>query len=301
MILQRLPNMNYLQLITLAGSLLLSSFTSAFAITPNSVELEIAGMANNHAAQQRAEMVYDPILNLVARAKAIDLAERRYFAHVDPDGYGPNKAVSLAGYELPAWWGDANNLNYIESIAAGYSDASSAFDGWLNSAGHRRHLLGEEGFYARQTRYGVGYVEVPGSPYQRYFVFISAPPNPAGDGQLEPYSEWLFSFYKPAEIDRDEDTTDTNNNGMARIIEFVLGFNPENQNRLPSPVFNEAEGRLEWNLPVRADLGSVQVEVQHSADLSTGSWSVEGVNRNGFVYSIPVASRGFMRLQVSRE
>ena len=87
---------------------LLLALPGAFAITPKGVELEIAEMAKNHASQRRSEMIYDPILNLVARAKALDLGKRRYDGHVDPDGYGPNKAASLAGYGLPAWWGDAN-------------------------------------------------------------------------------------------------------------------------------------------------------------------------------------------------
>ncbi len=286
---------------TLIALHLLLAFSTGFAITPDSVELQIGEMAEQHASQQRPELVRDPILNLVARAKALDLGERGYFAHVDPDGYGPNKAASLAGYELPAWWGDANDLNYIESIAAGYADAASAFNGWMNSPGHRRHVLGETDFFAQQTRYGVGYAEVPGSPYQRYYVFISAPPNLAGASFLEPYSEWLFSFYRPAEIDRDNDTSDTNNNGMARIVEFVLGFNPRHVNRLPLPVFNSHRNRLEWHLTIRNDLGSVQVEVEHSINLSPDSWGIEAVERNGSIFSIPASSRGFMRLRALGE
>lgn len=293
--------MNYSLQRALITLQLLLTFSGAFAITPNSVELQIAEMAKNHSSQQRSEMVYDPILNMVARAKALDLGERGYFAHVDPDGYGPNKAASLAGYELPAWWGDANNLNYIESIAAGYADASSAFSGWMNSSGHRRHVLGEIDFFAQQTRYGIGYAEVSGSPYQRYYVFISAPLNLSGESLLEPYSEWLFSHYKPAEIDHYSDMSDTNNNGIPRIIEFVLGFNPQNVNHLPSPIFNNNDNRIEWHLPIRNDLGSVKAEVEHSISLSSGYWGVESVERNGLIFSIPVSSIGFMRLRVTRE
>ena len=260
----------------------------------------IAGAGYN-TSQRRSEMVYDPILNLVARAKALDLGKRRYFSHVDPNGYGPNKAASLAGYALPAWWGDANDLNYIESIGGGYADVPSAFDGWMNSSVHRRHILGETDFFAQQTRYGVGYAEVPGSPYQKYYVFISAPPNLAGESFLEPYSEWLFSHYKPGEMDRDNDTSDTNNDGIARIIEFALGFNPQDVNRLPSSIFNSNGTRLEWHLPIRNDLGSVHVEVEHSMNLSPGSWSVDAVERNGLIFSIPGSSRGFMRLRVYQE
>lgn len=108
---------------------------------------------------------------------------------MDPDGYGPNKAVTLAGYELPEWWGDDLDANFIESLAAGSPDAASAFNAWISSEGHRIHVLGEVDFFREQTRYGIGYAHVPGSPYTRYYVFVSAPPIPGGDRPLEPYAE----------------------------------------------------------------------------------------------------------------
>lgn len=49
---------------------------NAVAITPNIEELAMAQLAVNHPGQQRPEMVYDPILHMVARAKALDLAGR---------------------------------------------------------------------------------------------------------------------------------------------------------------------------------------------------------------------------------
>lgn len=271
-------------------------------MSPNAVEVELAGLIAQHSGQQRAEMVYDPALHLVARAKALDLAERAYFAHVDPDGYGPNKAVALAGYGLPLWWGNANEANYIESLGAGYASATAVFDGWMSSPGHRAHVLGENSFYAGQTRYGVGYANVAGSPYRRYYVFISAPPSAGGDQDLEPYAEWLFTHYKPIEIDLDEDDTDTNGNGVPRIIEFVLNFDPDEMHALPAPVLNPAAGRLEWALSVRPDLGAVLFEVQHAERLGDDEWSSNGVeHEEGALFAAPVAASGFLRLRAVRE
>lgn len=273
----------------------------AAAITPNTEELAMAQLILNHPGQERPEMVYDPILHMVARAKAHDLAERAFFSHVDPDGYGPNKAVTLAGYELPEWWGDDLDANFIESLVAGFLDTAGAFNSLINSAGHRDHILGEEPFFAEQTHYGIGYAHVPGSPHTRYFAIVTAPPIPGGNPPLEPYAEWLFSHFKPKQIDLEDDASDTNNNSIPRIIEFALGFDPGAPNSLPSPAFNHAEQRLEWTLPVLPDLGSVQFEVQHRGSLLTSSWSAANVERNGPVFSSPPGTSGFLRISAARE
>lgn len=272
----------------------------ARGIEPNSVEIEIATLARQHPAQARSSMVYDPRLNVVARAKAMDLGRRAYFAHVDPDGYGPNKAVELAGFTLPDWWGDALNANYVESIAGGYANAQAAFDGWMASAGHKRHILAETDFYAGQTRYGVGYAQVPGSPYTRYYVFISAPPETGNAAPLEPYTEWRFSHFTPKAIDTNGDLSDTDGDGIPLLTEFALQFNPQARELFPPPVYNTVNRRLEWTLPIRSELGAVIASVERSVDLL--SWSAAGVQRTGIIYSIDGQSpRGFLRLKVGRQ
>jgi len=272
---------------------------SLHGITPNAVEIQIANLAINHPDQARPTMVYDPLLNLVARTKALDLARRGYFAHVDPDGYGPNKAVQLAGYGLPDWWGDDLDSNYIESIGGGYSSAQAAFDGWMNSAGHRRHLLAESDFYAGQTRYGVGYAELSGSPYRRYYVFLSAPPNENGAAPLEPYMEWLFGQFTLKETATSGDSSDGDGDGIPRLLEFVLQLDPRKSQVMPTARLNAETRRLEWRLPVRSDLGSVSVLVERSLDLR--SWAADSVQKSGDVFSIDAqAQRGFMRLVARR-
>lgn len=270
------------------------------AVEPNSVEIEIANLVRRHPAQARADLVYDPRLNVAARAKALDLGRRNFFAHVDPDGYGPNKAVELAGFVLPDWWGDALDANYIESIAGGYANAQAAFDGWMASAGHKRHILAETSFYADQTRYGVGYAQVPGSLYVRYYVFISAPPETGGSLPLEPYAEWKFDFFTPKAIDTNSDLSDADGDGIPLLTEFALQFNPQARDSIPSPFYNTVNRRLEWTLPLRSDLGFVTVSVEHSVDFL--SWSSAGVLRANSTYSVGNQSpHAFMRLKVVRQ
>lgn len=143
----------------------------------NTAEQEVATRAISHPDQGRGTMICDSTLAQEAREKAMDMATRGYFGHVDPDGFGPNYHVRNAGYNLPNWYSSDPNANNIESIAAGYATPAAAWQGWLNSAGHRAHVLGESSFWADQTHYGVGYYYDPDSYYKHYWVFMSAPPE----------------------------------------------------------------------------------------------------------------------------
>ena len=138
----------------------------------------IADLATGHPDQGRPTMICDPILAQVAYERALDMGQRAYFSHTNPDGHGPNYLVEQAGYTLPDWYGQALDANNIESIAAGYGTPDAAWTGWLNSSGHRAHVLAESSFWQQQTHYGIGHAYVPGSPYGHYWVFLSAPPQP---------------------------------------------------------------------------------------------------------------------------
>jgi len=143
----------------------------------SSEETAVANYAMNHPDQGRTVMQCDSTLAQVARAKAEDMAARCYFGHVDPDGIGPNYKTRAAGYDLPTWYSTSIEGNNIESIAAGYATPEAAWNAWLNSAGHRTHVLAESSFWADQTNYGIGYYYDANSPYRHYWVFISAPPE----------------------------------------------------------------------------------------------------------------------------
>jgi len=127
--------------------------------------------------QKRTRLTLNPVLQRVARERAKDMAQRNYFSHTNPDGDGPNILLKRAGYRLPSWWGTARNANNIESISGGRSTARSAYDGWMNSPGHKKHVLAEIGFYAGQTVVAIGHYYDARSTYRHYWVFLSAPPE----------------------------------------------------------------------------------------------------------------------------
>jgi len=69
---------------------------------------------------------------VVARKHSKDMAVRDFFSHTNPSGYDPFDRILGDGidYTLAA-----------ENIAAGYTNAFSVHNGWVNSPGHRQNLL----------------------------------------------------------------------------------------------------------------------------------------------------------------
>lgn len=141
----------------------------------NDSEQTIAAMLEKSPTQNRPQLSCHPILHQVARERAMDMAQRGYFYHVNPDGIGPNYSVQEAGYQLPEWWGNEPTANYIESIAAGYPNSLAAWVAWMRSPSHRTHLLASDPFYSEQVNYGVGVVDAPDSEYGFYYVVLTAP------------------------------------------------------------------------------------------------------------------------------
>ena len=166
------------QPITLTPRAYLPLIAKSPACSLNQQEQQIALYMIEHPDQQRASLTCHPILARVARERAEDIAQRGYFSHTNPDGYGPNYLVRQAGYVLPSYYGTEPDANNIESIGAGYPTAEATWEGWMESSGHRDHLLGLAPFFAEQVEYGVGYACNPASPYTYYWVVITAKPGP---------------------------------------------------------------------------------------------------------------------------
>jgi uncharacterized protein YkwD len=97
--------------------------------------------------------VFDPVppltmndaLRCAARAHSLDMSERGYFDHTDPDGLDPADRAAAAGY-VGSTWG--------ENIAAGYPSPESVMEGWMNSPGHCANIM-----RASFTEIGIGYAD----------------------------------------------------------------------------------------------------------------------------------------------
>lgn len=127
----------------------------------------------------RTALVWNDTLAKVAETKALDMATKNYFSHIDPKGYGINYYINKAGYTLAAYQLKSPKANSFESISAGYDTGeevikSLIIDKNTPGYGHRKHLLGIDGF-SKGTDIGIGFVEAgSSSDYSTYVCIIIA-------------------------------------------------------------------------------------------------------------------------------
>lgn len=144
---------------------------------PLSLALRIFTLFRMHPMQQRKGIHWNDLLADVAYNRIVDMAQLGYYGHVDPWGYGANHDVREAGYKLPDWYHQGRDANNIESINAGSDTLSLIWNSWLDSAGHRPHVLGLHPFYEGQTEVGIAHYALPGSKYGNYFSLITCHPE----------------------------------------------------------------------------------------------------------------------------
>lgn len=89
-----------------------------------------------------SEVVWNEQTAEVARLHSLDMAENNFFAHESPDNGNLSDRLEK---------GEIIFQGAGENIAAKYVDGVAAFEGWLNSKGHRDTLL-----YGEYTDLGVG-------------------------------------------------------------------------------------------------------------------------------------------------
>ncbi len=125
---------------------------------------------------------WNDTLARVAEAKALDMAKRNYFNHVNPDGYGINFFINQSGYKLNSDWLKDKKENFFESIASGHDSGIAAVKSLIidegdDTKGHRNHLLGVTDWDASLYDIGIGFVKSDGSDYQSYICIIIAKHN----------------------------------------------------------------------------------------------------------------------------
>lgn len=104
----------------------------------------------------------DQRLNRAADDFARQMATRNFFDHDSPDGSGPGDRIDAAGY---------NWRTYGENIAAGFTDAASVVQGWIDSPGHCKNMMNPS-----FTHLGLGFAYDVTSTYGSYWVQDFASP-----------------------------------------------------------------------------------------------------------------------------
>jgi len=104
----------------------------------------------------RRALAWDGKLAGIARAHSSDMAKRRFFDHVNPDGEDPTARGRRAGYDCRKILGERIRVglaeNLFEASGAAREDIErTAVAGWMNSPGHRQNIL-EKNY----TKSGIG-------------------------------------------------------------------------------------------------------------------------------------------------
>ncbi|MEU7282745.1 CAP domain-containing protein [Streptomyces sp. NPDC045431] len=127
------------------------STTARVASKERAAEAAVLSLVN----AERAKVGCSPVrpnaeLASLAGAFSLDMAQRNFFSHTDPDGDSPWDRASQAGVSSLA----------AENIARGQSDAQAVMESWMNSDGHRANILNCD-----YTTLGVGVHFAEGGPW----------------------------------------------------------------------------------------------------------------------------------------
>jgi uncharacterized protein YkwD len=107
---------------------------SAGSYCPSSAELEFLTLINNYRkANGKGALRISNTLGAAARHHAVDMAKNNYFSHTLASGATWSANIKNHAYSA--------SLAIAENIAAGSSSATSTFDLWRNSSGHRAIML----------------------------------------------------------------------------------------------------------------------------------------------------------------
>ena len=123
------------------------------------VELRVEAAILKYTNQERSAaglspLAENPVLTSVARAHSLDMKERNFCGHVNPDWITPFQRIAAAGYNYKA---AAENIAATSSFTLG-SDPDEVGryivqDMWMQSSGHRENILDSE-----FTEIGIGVV-----------------------------------------------------------------------------------------------------------------------------------------------
>jgi uncharacterized protein YkwD len=123
-------------------------------------ESAFLSLLNNYrAANGLAPLANSASLNVASYEHSLDMGERGFFSHQNPDGEHSWDRAEAAGY--------TGYTAVAENIAAGFDDAQAALDGWRDSPPHNATMLG-----AGYNAVGIGRVHVEGSAYGWYWTTV---------------------------------------------------------------------------------------------------------------------------------
>jgi len=145
-----------------------SSFTQA-----SSYDAELLRLTN--AERQNAglpALTLSSQLGQAAQNHAEDMANNNYFSHDGLNGSTAGDRIRVTGYSYRAWG---------ENISVWRATPSETIQGWMNSEGHRKNILG-----SNFTEIGFGYAYSQSSDYGHYWVQVFGKSNSGSTSTPQP-------------------------------------------------------------------------------------------------------------------
>ncbi len=132
----------------------------------------------------RPALTWNNLLQKAAEDKALDMYNRNYFAHRNPNGEGVDAKIQATGYNLDnvLYFVDRTTSNYESLASAGGSNTTTLTgidairnlikDGDYVVTGHRDHLLGVTPDRAKLTEIGIGWVPFKKDGLNQYICCV---------------------------------------------------------------------------------------------------------------------------------
>jgi uncharacterized protein YkwD len=118
-------------------------FEEEVLLLVNEARSEPADCGEEGVFQAAGPLVMDPVLRCSARLHSLDMFERRFFNHTNPDGKDPFERMAAAGF---------HGSGAAENIAVGQTSPAQVTQSWLDSDGHCSNVMRRS-----YTLLGVGY------------------------------------------------------------------------------------------------------------------------------------------------
>lgn len=121
---------------------------------------DLAAERRREQAPDAPQLAPDPGLRLAAQAHALDMLERAYLDHLDPDGRDAGERVAILDRRFIGLTGE-NLAEHIGIAPDRLGEqigplAAKIADGWLSSPGHRENLLSPDYTHAGMAAAGRG-------------------------------------------------------------------------------------------------------------------------------------------------
>lgn len=138
--------------IAMSAALVMGAAVSTAPASPN-YESQVITLTNRQrTANGCGALGANTALTNAARGHSKDMSARNKMTHNSPDGSGPAKRITRAGYSARKW---------AENVASGQSTPQEVVDAWMASPDHRANILD-----CGLTDIGVGHrVNSKGVPY----------------------------------------------------------------------------------------------------------------------------------------